>query len=53
MQAAGASISGIASCDTGRFVSVTPVIVISVGSGKESLVTRESEHCYKVVFILG
>lgn len=47
MQAA--SGSGIAGCDTGRLVAVTPVTVISVRSGRE----RVLWVLFIVIFILG
>lgn len=55
MQAAEASTSGTAGCDTGRFVFVIPIFVISVGSLAASLESWGSKHCsfYKVVLILG
>lgn len=60
MQAAEASISETDGCDTRRFVTVTPGIVVSVREWEgESLVAslenRGSEHYsfYKVVYILG
>lgn len=37
MQAAGASTSGSADCDTGRFICVLPTFVTSVGSLLASL----------------
>lgn len=54
MQAAGASTSGSAGCDTGKFVCLVPTFVISAGS-LASLEGWGSKHCsfYKIVLIFG